>query len=58
MSSKYPYPYKLKTSEPQLQYEKFNGANFGYMLWNVPDGAERLGRVLLVHGFGEYKDSI
>lgn len=54
MSSKYPYPYKLKTSEPQLQYEKFNGANFGYMLWNVPDGAERLGRVLLVHGFGEY----
>lgn len=53
------YPYKLKTEEPVLQYEEFNGAKFGYMLWPATldandETAKIQGRVLLVHGFGEY----
>lgn len=46
------YPYKLRTKEPELQYEEFNGAKFAYVLW-PSEGAPKA-RVLLVHGFGEY----
>lgn len=62
------YPYQIKTTVPDLQYEEFNGARFGYMLWPVQDqGTEQdntvkdandknkvKGRLLLIHGFGEY----
>ncbi|CCC67090.1 hypothetical protein NCAS_0A05320 [Naumovozyma castellii] len=60
------YPYKPRTTVPELQYTKFNGANFGYMLWPVQAAATTdnpidepqlpniKGRVLLIHGFGEY----
>lgn len=69
------YPYILKTKEPALQYETFNGAKFAYMLWPAQsitqqdqeqeqdqeqdqeqeqDHTKPKGRVLLVHGFGEY----
>lgn len=47
------YPYTLHTAEPELQYEKFNEAKFGYMLW-PSNTDETKGRILLVHGFGEY----
>ncbi|SMN18875.1 similar to Saccharomyces cerevisiae YKL094W YJU3 Monoglyceride lipase (MGL) [Maudiozyma saulgeensis] len=51
----YPYPYKIQTEEPPLQYEEFNGAKFGYMLWpSHIDPTKPKGRVFLVHGFGEY----
>ncbi|CCD27408.1 acylglycerol lipase NDAI_0K02170 [Naumovozyma dairenensis CBS 421] len=29
------YPYIPKTEVPEIQYEEFNGAKFGYMLWPV-----------------------
>lgn len=48
-----PFPYTYQTTEPQLQYEDFNGARFGYVLWKVPEGTPKA-RLLLVHGFGEY----
>lgn len=48
------YPYQLKTPEPTLQYESFNNAKFGYMLWPVAEGLTCKGRILLLHGFGEY----
>ncbi len=50
-----PYPYKVQTTVPELQYENFDGAKFGYMLWPVQNGTNEVrGRVLLIHGFGEY----
>lgn len=54
------FPYTPKTKVPEIQYEDFNGARFGYQLWSaVPDkedpkNTKVKGRVLLVHGFGEY----
>ena len=58
------YPYTLTTPEPELQYEDFDGARFGYVEWPAQGlpwggeaesgGARPRGRVLLVHGFGEY----
>ncbi|CAB4257157.1 similar to Saccharomyces cerevisiae YKL094W YJU3 Monoglyceride lipase (MGL) [Maudiozyma barnettii] len=51
----YPYPYKIETEEPPLQYEEFDGAKFGYMLWPSHAATNQVkGRILLVHGFGEY----
>ncbi|AJS33985.1 ABH_G0034100.mRNA.1.CDS.1 [Saccharomyces cerevisiae] len=50
-----PYPYKVQTTVPELQYENFDGAKFGYMFWPVQNGTNEVrGRVLLIHGFGEY----
>lgn len=72
------YPYQVQTNIPELQYEEFNDAKFGYMFWPVhptkidkndnhnqsegsvekedqdQDGEKVKGRVLLIHGFGEY----
>ncbi|EJT43704.1 YJU3-like protein [Saccharomyces kudriavzevii IFO 1802] len=50
-----PYPYNVQTTTPDLQYETFDGAKFGYMFWPVQNGNNKVkGRVLLIHGFGEY----
>ncbi|KAL3234857.1 Monoglyceride lipase [Nakaseomyces bracarensis] len=48
-----PFPYTVQTTKPDLEYEEFEGAKFGYVLWKVAEGAPKA-RLLLVHGFGEY----
>ncbi|CCH59383.1 hypothetical protein TBLA_0B05550 [Henningerozyma blattae CBS 6284] len=47
------YPYNPKTTVPKIKFEKFDNANFAYMLWESSLDITKA-RILLVHGFGEY----
>ncbi|GAV50726.1 hypothetical protein ZYGR_0Z01490 [Zygosaccharomyces rouxii] len=51
-SSEFPYPYKPKTEIPAKKFIEFNDANFATLFW--PSVSKPKGRVLIVHGFGEY----
>ena len=44
-----PYPYKLKTTAPDIQYETFDGAKFGYMSWPAQNGTDAVKGLSLIH---------
>ena len=53
------YPYEIEGTIPKTDYEEFDGVKFANMLWpSTSTNDEQLstpkGRILIVHGFGEY----
>lgn len=53
-NSESPYPYKTKTAVPDKKFIEFNGATFTTLFWPSVSQAKPKGRVLIIHGFGEY----